>query len=137
VSHISSEKAVNSLACEAAELVRQVSPPAEGLNIKGRINRASRRLGWSFNRARDVWNKDPRISIRGHEIEALRTAARGNENKAAADELNELRERIARLEALLARTGADPDRARSDLDRRSGGDRRGNGGAQDRAVAGE
>ena len=93
--------------CEARDLIREIAEPRPvGDTSKAAVRRAWRRLEtWTFNRVRDVWNADPRIRVRGDELDELRkvAAARRKEThqKAAADELSELRARIARLEQLL------------------------------------
>jgi hypothetical protein len=97
--------------CEARDLIRQIAEPCPaGDKTKAALRRVHHILHktWSFNRVRDVWNADPRIRVRGDELDELRkvAAARRKEThqKAAADELSELRARIDRLEYLLAKT---------------------------------
>lgn len=93
---------------EAQNMVRLMAEPrpAGSDSAKAAIGRASRRLGWSFNRVRDIWYGDTRISVRAEEMDQLRAALgeqrRRAEEKAASDELRELRARIDRLERLLA-----------------------------------
>jgi hypothetical protein len=70
----SSETVTVPITVEAARMIRDIAPPTENQNIKSRIARAASRLGWSFNRAKDVWYGDQRISIRAAEIAALRSA---------------------------------------------------------------
>lgn len=72
-------------------------------SVKAVFHRLSRDLkDWSYGRIRAVWYRDHRVKIRAAEIEQLRAIAnRRVEDKAAVNELSELRNRISRLEALL------------------------------------
>lgn len=57
---------------EAAELIRLVAhPPQPGETIRGRIARAARGLGWTFNRTQDIWRREAR-RIDAHEMDQLR-----------------------------------------------------------------
>jgi hypothetical protein len=71
--------------------------------VKACQRRVYRRLKtWSFNRVRDVWRPDPRIRVRAHEIEQLRSAAvKGHADEAALADLRTLQQRIERLEQVL------------------------------------
>jgi hypothetical protein len=109
-----SETIVNDVTLEAARLIRLFAPPAEHQNVKSRIATATRRLGWEANRVRDIWYSDQRIRVRASELEQLRAKERKNEEKAARHEFAELRDRIARLEALLVST--DPDMHSAHID---------------------
>lgn len=91
---------VNTMTMEASRLIRDIAPPAEGHNVKSRIAKAARRLAWTFNRAKDVWFADGRISVRAHEMDQLRRLKAEADTKARRHaDLNE----AARLEALAAR----------------------------------
>lgn len=76
-------------------------------SVKAVLHRLSRDLNlkdWSYGRIRAVWYSDPRVKVRAAEMEQLRAVAnRRVEDKEAANELAELRNRIARLEMLLER----------------------------------
>ncbi len=92
---------------EAAELLRTIAGEREaGESIKGVFRRLSRRLnGWSDSRVRDVWHRDERVRIRAEELEQLRAAA-GSKRAEGKHELQELRDRISRLERLLEASDA-------------------------------
>lgn len=90
---------------EAAGLLRELAGTRRAdESMKAVLRRVRRRLAdWKPSRVRDIWYRDPRVKLRAGEIEQLRTLVeRKAEDKAAADELAELRNRISRLEALLA-----------------------------------
>lgn len=88
---------------EAAQLLRAIAGEREaGESIKGVFRRLSRRLkGWSDSRVRDVWHQDERVRIRAEELEQLRAVAGAKRAKEGTHELQELRDRISRLERLL------------------------------------
>jgi hypothetical protein len=89
---------------ELAAALRELAGPGEaGDRVKVAIARAARRAGLSYWRAFDIWyGKARRIEAieRGQIAEALERRRR----EAASHELHEIKMRIARLEALLART---------------------------------
>jgi hypothetical protein len=100
---------------EASRLLRQIARPIEaGDSVKACQRRAHRLLkSWSFNRVRDLWRPDPRVRIKAHEIEQLRTLARQTRDDGmAAAVVRELRDRIERLEKLVAANLPKVDRAR-------------------------
>jgi hypothetical protein len=89
---------------EAADLLRELAGNRRANeSMKAVLRRVRRRLAdWKPSRVRDVWYRDPRVKLRAGEIEQLRLlVGRKAEDKAAVDELAELRNRISRLEALL------------------------------------
>jgi hypothetical protein len=89
---------------------------------KDRLNRlyAALRTQFSFNRVRDIFYADPRISLRDWEHEAIAAALkkkRHAETQGAIDaraEYRELLDRIARLEAAISLSGAVENRAAGD-----------------------
>jgi len=90
---------------EAAGLLRELAGNRRAdESMKAVLRRVRRRLAdWKPSRVRDIWYRDPRVKLRAGEIEQLRAIEnRRVEDKAAVDELAELRNRISRLEALLA-----------------------------------
>lgn len=96
---------MNALA-EASFLVRKIAEPAPpGDSVKAAILRAYRRIGsWTHNRVRDVWYGDNRISVSGDELIQLRAVARQDAETSRDNELAELRERLAALEAYMRQT---------------------------------
>ncbi|MBN8957641.1 MAG: hypothetical protein J0H17_13890 [Rhizobiales bacterium] len=86
---------------EASSLIRRLAEPAPpGDSVKAAMRRAWRKLpDWSANRIRDVWHAEKRVRLRAEELEHLRKATA--QEKAAKDELQELRARVKRLECLL------------------------------------
>jgi hypothetical protein len=92
---------------EAADLLRALAGNRRAdESMKAVLRRVRRKLtDWKPSRVRDVWYRDPRIKLRAGEIEQLRSLVdRKAEDKAAANELAELRNRISRLETLLERS---------------------------------
>jgi hypothetical protein len=80
-----SEKSEMSSAVEASVLVRRAAEPREvGDSVKAAISRSSKRLGFSFSRTKDIWYRHAR--------------------RIHADEMDILREHVARAEAQLAVT---------------------------------
>lgn len=85
-------------------LQRYVAPQASGQNIKDRIRIASRRLGWSFSRTKDVWYADPRVSISVDEMREIEEAAGIKYGRAEVRTIDDL---IAKADALLDGQDAD------------------------------
>lgn len=83
--------------CQSA-LRDRIAPPRHG-SVKERIRIASRRLGWPFSRARDVWYADGRVSIRADELKQVEQAT--GLTYAAKTERRIHDDYIARAEALL------------------------------------
>lgn len=52
--------------CQRA-MREEIAPPSYG-NASTRIRKASRDLGWSYTRTKDVWYADERISIKPAEL---------------------------------------------------------------------
>lgn len=88
--------------CQTA-LQERIAPPSFG-SVKQRISRASRLTGWSFNRTRDVWYADPRVSIKAEELVRVE-AISGLEY--ARQEMRNYEDIISRAEALLDGPNAD------------------------------
>ena len=84
-------RVVSALTVEAARLIREVVPPAEGANVKSRIMTAANKLRWKLSRAADVWNASPKIRVRSEEIAALRRATESPIQRAAREEIEQLR----------------------------------------------
>jgi hypothetical protein len=93
---------------EASELIRRLALPVPpGDTTKAAISRAHRILKtWTWNRVRDVWHADPRISLSADELDQLRNLVRDRKYKgsgkgAAWDDTLGFIERVACLEAEL------------------------------------
>jgi hypothetical protein len=101
------EKRFVSSVIEASELLREIAGPLRiGDGVKAMLVRAHRRLagdGFSFNRVRDIYHRDPRIKISADELTKLRAARSEQLEKEARYDARELLARIERLEAMLAR----------------------------------
>lgn len=98
---------VTAATLEAARLIREVAPARDGENVKSRISTAANRLRWKWSRARSVWHADGRLRIRAEELDQLRKHTEKAEMKAASNELQELRDTVARLMGRLDRIDAD------------------------------
>lgn len=72
----------------------------EAGSVKVRINRAARKCGLSFNRAKDIWYADHRISIKADELEKARAAVL-TQAQGAKDEISDLKARVEALESVL------------------------------------
>ena len=99
---------------DAAAALRELSEPwSRGDRVKTAIDRAARRAGLSYWRAFDIWYGKAR-RIDQSEREAVATALEQKRRESARNELQELRIRLTRLEALLVTT--DPDFHRPTID---------------------
>ncbi|MBP1091922.1 hypothetical protein [Bradyrhizobium diazoefficiens] len=97
---------------EASSLIRQLAGDGcAGESVKSILRRLARRLkNWKPSRIKDVWYADPRVAIRGEELEQLRAMVGPRDQGATLDELTELRSTVARLaryESLLERIDAE------------------------------
>jgi hypothetical protein len=52
-------------------LRNHVAPPYSGQQVKDRIRRAARALGWEYERARTIWYADERAAVRPRELRKL------------------------------------------------------------------
>ena len=92
---------------DAAAALRELSEPwSRGDRVKAAIDRAARRSGLSYWRAFDIWYGKAR-RIEQVERTRIAEALEHKRNEATRNELHELRLRLVRLEAILARS--DPD----------------------------
>ena len=82
-----------------------IAPLGAASNTKDRIRFASRKLGWSYSRTKDVWYADPRVSISADELSQLETVS--GDVYAARKELRSVDQLIAKAEALLDGKDAD------------------------------
>jgi hypothetical protein len=92
---------------DAALMLRELSQPwASGERIKSVLDRTSRLARLTYWRTYDIWYGKAR-RIEQHEIEQIAEALRIKNEKAARNELHELKLRLARLEASLSAGDAD------------------------------
>lgn len=84
-------------------LREHVAPSIVG-SVKARLRHASRALGWSQNRVKDVWYADPRISISADEIKKIEEATGVRYGR---EELRSIEELIDRADTILAHTDED------------------------------
>jgi hypothetical protein len=84
-------------------LRNHIAPPSIG-SVKARLRLASRRLGWTYNRVRDAWYADPRISISADEIRKIEEQTGLRYGR---EELRTINELINRANALLDGPEAD------------------------------
>lgn len=90
----SSEKCAMSAVSEASLLCRRVAEPRPvGDSVKAAIARATTRLGFAFNRTRDIWYGHAR-RIDAEEMDRLRECAERNEARIAVNNLLVLRGRL-------------------------------------------
>lgn len=89
------------------EALRELAEPwPSGSYVKEAINRASRACGLPYWRTFDIWyGKARRIDV--VEMTAIADAVAKKREREAANELQELRTRIAKLEARLSQTDED------------------------------
>lgn len=115
--------------------LRELSEPSvRGDRVKAAIQRASRLAGIPYWRAFDIWYGKAR-RIEAQEAEKIETALRKKTEEATRNELQELRNRLIRLETILVTTDPDFHRPQIDLARRQVREMDRANGASDRAVA--
>lgn len=83
-------------------LKTEIAPPSIG-SVQARIRSAARDLGWSYNRTKDAWYGDPRISIKPTELFRIEAVSGLTYAK---EEMRKNDGAIERAEALLG--GQDP-----------------------------
>ncbi|GAC1573017.1 MAG: hypothetical protein NVS3B5_02290 [Sphingomicrobium sp.] len=92
---------------DAAEMLRELSEPwPSGEYVKSAIGRAARLARLGYWRAFDIWYGKAR-RVEPFEIEQISTALRIKNERAARNELHELKSRLAVLEARLNAGDAD------------------------------
>lgn len=119
---------------DTASLLRELAEPRPGGElVKVAIDRAAKRAGLAFWRAFDIWYGKAR-RVEDFERDQITAALRIKNERAARNELHDIKLRIAKLEARLS-ASSDPDFHSGDIDfarellRRCGG--------AGRAVAGK
>ena len=102
---------------DAATMLRELSEPwGSGEYVKSAIDRAARLASLTYWRAFDIWYRKAR-RVEPHEIEQIAEALRIKNEKAARNELHDLKLRLARLEASLSQGDADFHRPSIDFAR--------------------
>jgi hypothetical protein len=117
---------------DASVMLRELSYPWEpGEKIKVVIDRTSKLCRLTYWRTFDIWYRKAR-KVEDYEIAQIAEALRIKNEKAARNELHDLKLRLARLEASLSQGNTDFHRASID---RAGEMVRGRGG-KGRSVVG-
>lgn len=100
---------------DAAEMLRELSYPwSPGERVKSIIDRTSRMCRLTYWRTFDIWYRKAR-KIEPYEIAQIAEALRIKNERAARNELHDLKFRIAKLEATLSGS-RDPDFHCHDID---------------------
>jgi len=117
---------------DAATMLRELSYPWEpGERIKNIIDRTSRMCRLDYWRTYDIWYRKAR-KIHDYEIEQIAQALQIKTERAARNELHDLKLRLTRLEASLS--AGDSDFYRPSIDH--AGDMVRQLGGKNRTVAG-
>jgi hypothetical protein len=83
----------------ASETLRNyVAPPSSAQQVKDRIRRAARALGWEYERAKSIWYADERAAVRPRE---LRQIEEFTGLRYGRQELSEIDLLISRADALV------------------------------------
>lgn len=99
---------------DASVLLRELSEPwAAGERMKSVLDRTSRMARLSYWRTFDIWYRKAR-RVEDYEVAQIKEALRIKREKAARNELHELKFRLAKLEASLS--ARDPDFHSPDVD---------------------
>ena len=99
---------------DAAVMLRELSTPwADGERMKSVLDRTSRLARLKYSRTYEIWYRRAR-RIEPYEIEQIAEALRIKREKAARNELHDLKLRLARLEASLSAGDADFHRPSTD-----------------------
>lgn len=98
---------------DAATMLRELSYPWEpGEKVKAVIDRTSKLCRLTYWRTFDIWYRKAR-KVEDYEVAQIAEALRIKNEKAARNELHDLKLRLARLEATLQ---GDPDFHRPTID---------------------
>lgn len=109
-----SEKSEMSDVAFAQDVMRGFVATRPGENTKHRLTSAARALRWSYSRAKSVLYGEARI-IKATEMDQLCKAAKvQREVRKIADDHEQLTERLARMEAMLASLMARMDGGSAD-----------------------
>nr|WP_313011661.1 hypothetical protein [Brucella intermedia] len=107
---LSEKSEMSELVFASKVLKSHIAPPSVASGIGARILAASRALKWSFNRTKDVWYADERVSIKPRELRKLEEVSGV---KYGQQELSEVEKLISRAQEILG--DEDKDLARSFL----------------------
>lgn len=100
---------------DASSMLREIAEPwSAGEKLKDALERTMRLTKLAYWRSFDIYYDKAR-KIEDHEIENLKEALRIKNERAARNELHDLKFRIARLEAMLS-ASRDPDFHSPDVD---------------------
>lgn len=102
--NLSEKSKMHSVEFVQGALRNHVAPPGSGVNVSDRIRLAARRLGWSYNRTKDAWYADPRISIKADEVRKIEETTGVRYGREEAFSVEEL---IRRADDLLDGAGED------------------------------
>ena len=99
---------------DASAMLRELSEPwGSGERVKTAIDRAARLARLTYWRTWDIWYRKAR-RVETYEIEQIKEALRIKNEKAARNELHDLKTRLAILEARL--NSGDAEFYRADID---------------------
>lgn len=101
---LSEKSEMSELVFASKVLKERIAPPSAASGIGARILTASRALKWSFNRTKDVWYADERVSIKPKE---LRKVEEVSGVKYGQQKLSEVDELISRATEILGNDDQD------------------------------
>ena len=108
----SAEKSeMSSVECFAQGALQDYIAPRSLGSRKERLRKCAHVLGWTHNRVKDVWDADPRITIKGRELVKIEEVTGLRYGR---QELTEIDRLVSRADALLE--GSDPDFYRAWVD---------------------
>lgn len=93
---------MSSTAFASTSLQELVAPLGSAGGKMERIRLAARRLGWQYNRTKDVWYADPRVRMRPEEIRDIEQLTGIRYGR---DEIREIDTFIAKADAIMASSG--------------------------------
>ncbi len=91
---------------QAREFLIELGERGAGEYVKEAVDRAAKRSGLPHSRVSDIWYRKAR-TIDPSEVDAISAALKKRRRDIARNELAELKQRLSRLEAHMART--DPE----------------------------
>jgi hypothetical protein len=91
---------------EAAICLKELASPVFGERVKRAIERAAGAVGFTYWRTFDLWYSKAR-RVEQFEVDAIKEALQRKRSREAANELHELRTRLAILESRLVQGDSD------------------------------